>query len=182
MTLAAVSQRVPSHRAIPGLAGRLRQWIPAVILLGILVALGRMFAPVQLGGSADYVVTDGTSMLPHFKADGIVVTRAQPTYHVGDVVAYRNRQLHTVVMHRIVARDGSRFIFKGDNNDFRDSYHPKASDLIGKEWLYWPNAGALLRELRSPLVFGLLIGLLGMFAATALVPAKWRENEVDHAA
>ena len=164
------------------MAERLRRLIPVVIVLGILVALGRTFMPIQLGGSADYVVTDGTSMLPHFKADGIVVTRAQDNYHVGDVVAYQNRQLHTVVMHRIVAINGSRYILRGDNNDFRDSYHPKANDLIGKEWVYWPSAGVLLRALRTPIIFGLLIALLGMFAGTALVPARLRESEADHAA
>lgn len=136
--------------------------------------------PTALGGPASYVVTDGTSMLPHFKADGLVVTRAQDSYHVGEVVAYHNRQLHVVVMHRIVARDGNRFVFKGDNNNFRDLYHPTRADLVGKEWVYIPAGGRYLQWLRSPLVFALLLGLMGWIIGAAFV-SKGASREATHA-
>lgn len=96
-------------------------------------------------------------MLPHFHADGVVVTREQSTYRVGEVVAYHNRQLGAVVMHRIIARDGDRYVFKGDNNHFRDSYHARRSDLVGEEWIYWPGAGRYLLMMRKPIVFGLVV-------------------------
>ena len=84
--------------------------------------------------------------------------------YVGMVeVAYHNAQLHAVVMHRIVALDGDRYVFKGDNNDFRDQYHARRSDLVGQEWLYLPGAGRYLQWLRSPLFFGGLV-----FAITLL--------------
>lgn len=136
--------------------------------------------PTAIGGPASYVVTDGTSMLPQFKADGLVVTRAQDSYDVGDVVAYHNRQLGVVVMHRIVGRDGSRYIFRGDNNNFRDLYHPTRADLVGKEWLYVPDGGRYMQWLRSPLAFALLLGLIGWIAGTALVPKK-SSSEATHA-
>lgn len=42
-------------------------------------------------------------------------------YDVGDVVAYRNLQLDTVVLHRIVAREGERYVLQGDSNTWLDS-------------------------------------------------------------
>ena len=41
-------------------------------------------------------------------------------YKVGDIVAYRSTMLHIVVLHRIIAVKGDRYVFKGDNNDFVD--------------------------------------------------------------
>lgn len=145
--------------------GRPNLRIVRIAILGaLLIAVWLVFAPTTLGGRADYVVTDGTSMLPTFHANGLVVTRAESSYHVGEVVAYHNQQLHTVVMHRIVAMDGDRYVFKGDNNDFRDSYHATKSDLVGKEWVYWPGAGAWLNRLRSPFMFALILAVIAFFA------------------
>lgn len=156
--------------------------VAAALLLVLLAAVAwRVLGPSTVGGTASYVVTDGTSMLPRFRADGLVITRQQNDYRVGDVVAYHNRKLGVVVMHRIVARDGDRYVFKGDNNGFLDTYHPVAGDLVGKEWVYWPGAGRALKSLRSPGTFALVIGLLGGFAATAYVPRRNRRRRRHHA-
>ena len=47
------------------------------------------FAPAQLGGSATYAVVYGTSMLPHFHADDLVIVRKAGSYHAGDVACTR---------------------------------------------------------------------------------------------
>ena len=159
---------------------RLGRVIGPTIGLLLLATVAVLFAPTAVGGRASYVVTQGTSMLPHFRADGLVMTRAQSQYHVGDVVAYRNRQLHSVVMHRIVARDGSRFVMKGDNNNFRDSYHPAQSDFVGAEWVYWPNGGRLTRSVRTPLFFALMLAALGWFAGNGISPTSARETRHAH--
>lgn len=136
----------------------------AALGLGVLAVFWAFFAPTAIGGSASYVITDGTSMLPRFHADGLVITRQESSYHVGEVVAYHNRELHTVVMHRIVAIDGDRYVFKGDNNNFRDDYRPTKSELVGREWAYWPGGGEYLGYLRNPLTFAVLIGLITLWA------------------
>lgn len=101
-------------------------------------------------------------MLPRFVANGLVITRTEHEYPVGEVVAYYNKQLKAVVMHRIVARDGNRYVFKGDNNDFRDQYHPTKAELVGREWLYLPGAGSYLLWLRNPATFAIVIGLIAL--------------------
>jgi signal peptidase I len=163
------------------LVGRatLARWVQLALLAVLGVFLYLQLAPVQLGGRASYVVTDGVSMLPTFTADGLVVTRVEDGYNVGDVVAYHNRQLGEVVMHRIVARDGSTFVFKGDNNDFRDGYHPANADLVGKEWVYWPGAGRYLKFLRNPLTFAVIVG--GMALVGMRSPRRSRRRSRHHA-
>jgi hypothetical protein len=119
-------------------------------------------------------------MLPHFHANGLVITRQQDSYSVGDVAAYHNQELHAVVMHRVVARDGQRYVFKGDNNTFADSFHPDASEIVGREWLYWPGAGAALRLVRTPAIFATTMAILGMFGAKAYVPRRSRRRRHHH--
>jgi signal peptidase I len=127
--------------------------------LGIIV-LGCMWfylAPAPLGGSTTYVVTHGVSMEPHFHTGDLAVVRSQSSYHVGEVVAYHNKELHTIVLHRIIGRAGNRYIFKGDNNDFIDFEHPAASQLIGALWFHIAGAGATVQSIRSPALVGILV-------------------------
>lgn len=139
--------------------------IVAMLAALALIALGWTYlAPTELGGSASYVITDGTSMLPKFHADGLVITRARDSYHVGEIVAYHNKELQRVVMHRIVAIDGDHYVFKGDNNDFVDHYHPTKSELVGQEWVYWPGGGKYLGYVHSPLTFAVVIALITLWA------------------
>jgi signal peptidase I len=132
--------------------------------LGIIVLgfLWFYFAPAPLGGSTTYVVTHGVSMEPRFHTGDLAIVRSQSSYHVGEIVAYHNKELHTIVLHRIIGRDGNRYIFKGDNNDFIDFEHPRASQLIGALWIHLPGVGATLQSIRSPALVGILVaaGLL----------------------
>lgn len=128
--------------------------------LALAAALWVGFAPQQLGGSTSYVITYGISMLPHFHAGDLVLLREEPSYHVGEVAGYHNGQLGVVVMHRIIAISDGRYVFKGDNNSFTDSYHPTKSQIVGAEWIHLPGVGHYLADLRSPAVAALALALL----------------------
>jgi signal peptidase I len=135
-----------------------------------LAALGTVWfflAPGVLGGSTDYVVTSGISMQPRFHTGDLALVRASSDYRVGEIVAYRSQMLHTIVLHRIVARDGGRYVFKGDNNNFRDPEHPTRAQLVGRLWLQLPGVGAKLAWLGTPRIIGVLAGLA--LASLALV-------------
>jgi signal peptidase I len=114
-------------------------------------------APTQLGGSGTYVVTHGISMEPRFHSGDLAIVRSQSSYQVGEIVAYHSHELRTIVLHRIIGREGDRYIFKGDNNDFVDPEHPLASQLIGAVWIHIPGAGVRLQSIRSPAIMGGLI-------------------------
>jgi signal peptidase I len=143
----------------------------------VLACLWFCFAPVALGGHTSYVVTDGVSMEPRFHSGDLVLVRSQSSYRVGQIVAYRSNVFHTIVLHRIIARDGGRYVFKGDNNNFVDFEHPAQSQLIGALWIHLPGAGARLQSLRSPALVGILvaIGTL-LFAGAAFTQSRRRRR------
>jgi signal peptidase I len=139
----------------------------------VLVFLWVYLAPAAIGGSTSYVVTDGISMEPRFHSGDLALVRSRSVYHVGEIVAYYNKAFHTVVLHRIVARDGSRYVFKGDNNNFLDFEHPTRSQLIGALWLHLPGVGGTLESIRSP---ALIAGLVMLGALLFLGGAFTRQR------
>jgi signal peptidase I len=131
----------------------------AVLLLAVAWLIA---GPAKLGGTTTYVTTHGISMEPRFRAGDLALVRPAAEYRVGDVVAYRSTVLHSIVLHRIIARDGERYVFQGDNNDFVDPIHPGRSDLIGKLWVRVPRGGTFLAWLHGPAIAALLCGGVGL--------------------
>jgi signal peptidase I len=154
-----------------------RKLISSALGLIVLGSIWFYFAPTQLGGTANYVVTHGVSMEPRFHTGDLAIVRSQSTYHVGEIVAYENKMLHTIVLHRIIGRDGSRYIFKGDNNNFVDFEHPAYKQLIGALWIHIPGAGATLKSIRSPALVGILVatGML-LFTGAAFTRRRRRRG------
>ncbi len=165
---------------------RPKQLLSLALGLVVLGSLWFWFAPAPLGGSSAYVVTRGISMEPHFHTGDLAIVRSQSSYHVGEVVAYQNNMLHTIVLHRIIGRAGARYIFKGDNNSFVDPERPVASQLIGALWLHIPGAGGDLQSIRSPLLIGALVAvgvlLLTGVAVTRRRRLRRRERRADGSA
>ncbi|HEY4097883.1 MAG TPA: signal peptidase I [Baekduia sp.] len=124
----------------------------------LLLAAWLVAGPAQLGGRTTYVSTHGISMEPRFHTGDLALVRPAADYRVGDVVAYRSTVLHSVVLHRIIARDGDRYVFKGDNNDFIDPVHPAGAELIGRLWVRVPRGGMVLGWLHTPPIAALLCG------------------------
>ena len=122
------------------------------LLLGIasLAVAWLLFAPVQLGGAATYVVVQGTSMAPGLERGDLVIVRKAASYLEGDVVAYRHPDLRRTVLHRVVAVRGERMQLKGDANDFLDFAGPRQVPVVGKQWLHVPNVGRGVEWMRAP--------------------------------
>jgi signal peptidase I len=158
---------------------RIRKLLSTALALVILGTTWFYLAPTQVGGSASYVVTHGTSMEPRFHTGDLAIVRSQSSYHVGEVVAYHNHQLHTIVLHRIIGREGDKYIFKGDNNDFVDPEHPLASQLIGSLWIHIPGAGVRLQSIRSPAVMGglIFVGILLLFGGAFTQRRRQRHRQ-----
>ena len=88
------------------------------------------FRPQVFGGPAQYVVVAGTSMAPTFKSGDVVVVRSHPTYHAGEVIAYRIPKGAPAaggrIIHRIVGGSGaSGYVMKGDSRKTADLWHPR---------------------------------------------------------
>lgn len=140
-----------------GMSPAARRFLGATALGLVCVIVWLSFAPRQVGGPVSYVVTSGISMEPLLHAGDMAVVRERDSYRVGEVVAFYNKDLKRVVLHRILKREGDLYVFKGDNNDFIDSYRPSREDLIGELWIKVPAAGKFLTG--SPLTIAVLSGL-----------------------
>jgi len=127
---------------------RLSQSLISALVLVLMAALWFTFAPVQFGGQASYVMVAGASMEPSLHYGDLVIGHEEQTYSVGDVVTYRHPTIGPVI-HRIVERAGDTYTFKGDNNDWIDSYKPTFAEIIGKSWIHIPGAANIILKLRS---------------------------------
>lgn len=148
-----------------------RRWWRPVISAAALVLAGTawlLLAPQQFGGTAGYVIITGNSMEPGYHNRDLVIVRSDPPYNVGDVVAFHDADLGRPVFHRILAREGSRFIMKGDNNGWTDSYSPRESEIIGRSWLQLAGVGDKILWLRLPLNMALAASLVGVGLALVL--------------
>jgi signal peptidase I len=140
----------------------MRRLLRVASLCAVVAAIGACWyflAPTELGGSTSYAVVYGSSMEPRLHRGDLVVLRGQPGYRVGEVVGYHSSELHRNVLHRIVGRHDSRFVFKGDNNDFLDPEQPRGGQLFGSEWVVVPRLGGVLEHLRSPRDAAIAAGL-----------------------
>jgi signal peptidase I len=126
--------------------------------IALVLAAVWLFWPLALGGSTTYVATHGISMEPRFHTGDLGILRSADTYSVGDVVAYRSKSLDTVVMHRIVAMDGDRFVIQGDNNSWLDEDHPSQDQVLGTLFLRIPSGGKALAAMSSPAMLVVLAG------------------------
>lgn len=121
-----------------------------IVLAAIGLAAAAWFLPASAGGSAAYVTTHGVSMEPGFHAGDLAMVRPANDYQVGDVVAYHSQQMQSVVMHRLIAVNGDRYSFQGDNNNFIDVGQPTSAELLGRLVLRIPEGGIWLQRLGSP--------------------------------
>lgn len=144
---------------------RRRRWVKLVsggLALALAAAAWLLLAPPRLGGSTSYVVVVGSSMEPRLHRDHLVLARRAGEYRVGEVVLYRSRLLGRYVLHRIVGREGDRYVFKGDNNSFVDPDRPSKAELVGRLWLRVPAVGSAFGWLRVPWHAALVAGLAAL--------------------
>lgn len=134
-----------------------------IILAAVGLAATAWFLPTGAGGSAAYVTTHGVSMEPGFHAGDLAMVRPADDYRVGDVVAYHSEQMQTVVMHRIIAVNGDRYSFQGDNNNFVDVDQPTSEEFLGRLVLKVPEGGIWLQRLGSPT--GLAVAAFALLAS-----------------
>ena len=149
----------------------------AAVQIALLVAAWVLFAPTRAGGQAVYVVVSGNSMEPLYQRGDLVILRRVAQPQVGDVVAYNYPQLGTII-HRIIARDGDTYVFKGDNNSWLDGYQPVLDELIGKAWIHIPQMGTTAVWLRQPLVLAFFAATMGgVMMVTATSKQKRRKSK-----
>jgi signal peptidase I len=135
---------------------RTRAALCVALALSLFAAIWWFVLPAALGGRATYVVTHGVSMQPRFQTGDLAVVYPASRYRTGEIAAYRSNLLHTVVLHRIVAKTADGYVLKGDNNSWRDPEHPTEDQMVGRLSARVPNGGVILDWVHNPLIAGLL--------------------------
>ncbi|WP_129628340.1 signal peptidase I [Candidatus Oscillochloris fontis] len=135
--------------------------LPANLKIALMIgAMGFawfLFAPIQFGGRVAAIIVNGNSMEPVYYRGDLVLIQTTSSYQIGDIVTYQHPEIGPVI-HRIIGREGERWIFQGDHNDYIDPYRPVDADLIGRAWVHIPNLGKWLVQVRqSPLLLALLM-------------------------
>lgn len=126
-----------------------------------------LVGPSQLGGPVTYVAVSGTSMEPQLHTGDLVIVRKASSYDVGDVVAYKNPQLNSTVLHRISKIEDDRYVLKGDNNDFVDTYKAGPDEIVGRRWIVLGGAGRIVQLLRSPVGAAVIVMLIAFIAMSS---------------
>ena len=134
-------------------------------------------APTQLGGSVTYVIVDGNSMEPGFHFGDLLLVRTESGYQVGDAVTYQNKELGRFVFHRIIGTELDRFILKGDNNSWLDSYHPNQNEVVGKLWVHVPKFGRTIEWMRLPINLAITMGLFGGVLMSGMITKTPKDNK-----
>ncbi|MCP5027232.1 MAG: signal peptidase I [Actinomycetia bacterium] len=146
------------------------------LLLAISVAFGATFGPALFGARVGLTITVGQSMEPALHSGDLVITRTDATYEIGDVIVYtipdgepgEGRK----VIHRITGGDATAgFVTTGDNRHHPDRWHPRPSDIVGRQWFTVPFAGTVLIWLRSPLLIGVAVCLMVYSRALTVLSA-----------
>ncbi len=113
-----------------------------------------------LGGIKSYVVQTG-SMMPALEVGSMVFTFPQETYKVGDVITFNRGKLS--ITHRIHDITADGYITKGDANSAVDTQVISKGAIIGKDVVVVPLIGRLTAFIKTPLGFGLLLGIPTLF-------------------
>ena len=112
------------------------------------------FLPTSLGGDTTIMMVQGQSMFPTILPGSLVVAKVAPEYHIGDIVAYEQREDYAskIIVHRIIDVTNEGFVIKGDNNPNKDVGYPKEDAILGTVMFATPYVGDALGLFRNPFV------------------------------
>ena len=126
-------------------------------------------------GIRSYVVVTG-SMTPALPIGSMVFTYPKATYNVGEIITFKRGNI--TVTHRIYQIRDNQFITKGDANNSSDTQIVSKSEIIGHDVAVVPFIGRLTGFIKTPLGFGLLLGvptLLFVFFEAWQMKKEWEK-------
>ena len=115
---------------------RLAEGLRNLLLVTAVIAWAIFLRPQWLGGPATFVLVRGDSMVPTYDNGDFLLAYPQPSYQVGDIVAYKvpvgEIGAGHLVVHRISAVTSAGFELQGDNNPASDPWIATTADLWAK--------------------------------------------------
>ncbi len=152
----------------------------ALAALGIILGVNAYLAnarglagnqiPMPFGFGAAVVLSG--SMEPTLGTHDLIIVRETGSYEVGDIVVYQSG--NTLIVHRVIAKDGETVVTQGDANNLADD--PIEIGVIkGEVIAHIPAVGLAVNALKTPA--GILIVLLAAFALTELSFRKEKDKD-----
>jgi signal peptidase I len=120
--------------------------IRGIVVVGVALVALWFAVPSTFGGCATASVVAGTSMLPTFQPGDFLLATCVGKPTTGDVVIVRPPGLTGLVVHRIVDIEGDILTTQGDNNERPDPWVLHSRNVVGRQLVAIPGAGALLRN------------------------------------
>lgn len=105
------------------------------IVLSVILSLALYFAitnkepNINFLGMRALIISSG-SMEPELMIGDVIIIKQDDDYNVGDIITFNDN--NSLVTHRIVKKDGSQFVTKGDNNNTQDREIVNYTDIQGK--------------------------------------------------
>ncbi len=151
-------------------------------LLGIILGVNAYLAnarglagnqmPMPFGFGAAVVLSG--SMEPELGVNDVIIVRERDSYEVNDIVVYQSGS--TLIVHRIIAKDGETIVTQGDANNAADE--PIDMRVVkGEVIAHIPAAGVVVNALKTPV--GILIVLVAAFALTELSFRKEKDRDAQ---
>ncbi len=147
---------------------KLRKKLNIIIGIAIIPIIIYLW-PAALGGSTEFLLVQGNSMLGTIEPGSFVITKEKSKYEVDDIISYTTDRYSAfqgrTLVHRIIEETDRGFILKGDNNPKNDPCRVTPNMINGEVVFFTPFLGYLLIIMRNPLVMGVLavVMLLGQF-------------------
>ena len=135
-----------------------------MIFVIVLIPFAVYFWPSALGGTAEFLIVQGNSMLPTILPGSLVITKQAESYHIDEIVAYDEGEdfRHKIVVHRILDITDDGFLIKGDNNPKKDLGFPNQDQILGKVIFSTPYVGDTIGMLRNPIVLIIAAGVIAV--------------------
>ncbi len=143
----------------------------ALAALGIILGMNAYLAnarglagnamPMPFGFGAAVVLSG--SMEPVLEINDVIIVRETGSYEVGDIVVYQSG--NTLIVHRVVGRNGETVITQGDANNVADD-PIEIGAIKGEVIAHIPGVGLAVHALKNPV--GILIVLIAAFALMEL--------------
>lgn len=170
--------RKSTARKVSG-SGKLRRRI-LLVITGLILGLNfyRWNASALAGnalpmpfGTGMAVVLSG-SMEPTLEVNDVIIVREADRYDAGDIVVYQSGR--TLIVHRIIVKDGETIITQGDANHAADAPIEMRA-IKGKVIARIPWLGAVVNVLKTPA--GILIVLVVAFVLTEFSFRKEKDKD-----
>jgi signal peptidase len=155
-----------------------RKLVGNLLVLALLGLWYVTLAPTTFGGPAAYIEVSGHSMDGTYKTGDLILTRAQDTYEVGDIVVFEASGGQ--VIHRIIAGNGTKgYTLQGDNNPDPDPWHPTDDEVVGKAWVRFEGKAWIMHLPDNPRAVGIAAGLFTLVVLGIDAIPRRRKQDQD---